>query len=1833
MRRSLIALALSLLAPFAVAQSILTIAGGGTDDGQLASAVPLYGPRGLLFDKDGNLYVTETNSGRVRRIDAVTGRIFSIAGNGAAGFSGDGSAAIGATLNNPTTIALDENGNLFIADSGNDRIRRVDAKTGVITTFAGGGTQPENNLGDGGAANAAVLKRPWGLVFSGGYLWFSEAAYDGHRIRRINMQSNVIETAAGPAHGVESGFVDGPGPTARFNSPLGLAADPAGNIYVADLANHRVRKIDANLNVTTIAGNGQPGNAGDGNAATAAQLENPVALAFDTNGNLVIGQIGRLRKIDKTTGIITTLADAFGLIGGLAFDKSGNAYVEDDAYGTIRKWTASTGETTTFAGGGTFIGDGRVAVAAILNLPLGIRVNKRGDILFADSNAGVLRKIDAANGTIRTIAGQVGRAYAENQEGIDAVDAVIGGVLDIALDSAENIYTADPHNLKIWKIDTNGKISTFVSIDNLYPSALAVDGSDNLYIADRNHHVIHRVDGKTKEVTVYAGKGTAGFSGDNGAATAAELNEPNGVAFDADGNLFIADSMNGAIRRVDARTKTITTVAGRGTPPDGIGDNGPATEAALAPQHIAVHRPTGDLYIADQNGHRIRKIDAKTQKITSIAGSAQYYFLGDFAGDNGPATSAKMNFGFTISGVAVTDNGDVFISDSANNRIRAVYACRTLDPTALTSPADGASRSPSLAWRDVPGAFRYDLYLDTVNPPVRIVANDLAETSFTPSNLLPGTRYYWRVVAKGDAYCTPRATSSSAVATFTTGGGCTLPSFDTTFPADGASISESTIAPTWQTVPGASSYDLFLGGVNPPPLFAADAHSGAVNVTVRGTIFWFVVAHAACDSQVTSVTPVRSFSAASQCQPGSVTVSTSSPQNGATEVAVPVTLTWTSQNAPSFTVDFGTSNPPPTYATGVVNSSLTIANLNPGTTYYWRVTANGCGQPVSSAVASFTTRACTVPSAPSFIFTPPSVTSGSTYTVVWSAAAGLDAGGGYLVERSTSATFVTIVDAQVTQSRAAAFVAGAPGTIYHRVRAIPACDPTKPGPVSDFRTVTVTEAPPNVVFTVSPPAAITAVGERIDSVRGTFTLENIASAPLQVIVGRQELGGAPPFFSIVDPSGTDSAFVTLQPHMPHTFEVRYAGPRNDQAGSYEGVIFAAATGKPLAVTPYAFVNLKVGGGGSTPPQFRIGQVPADYAAFAPFAASGDDAQRTPLSVTIANTGSTPMELAAEIGPEVWLVPEAGWNATPLAPNSSRTINLNTRRSRAPGGSALPRYTYFTVRTKDGGSARLLVQDNDTLSTANGRSSRLDASDSTLIVPEVTSRLSSNNTPVVSRMWITNIGGEAVQVELTYTPQGADGFDATQVRRAIVVVPPNDVATITDPLVQIFNVTRPARGTIEVRLPRERLGFVSVSASTVALGAGTSFTMPIVGRGAGARASSPQTLLNVMKNSGAKTALTLVETSGVDSANVTVRVFAANGESIGTVQSAVPRYGMTRFDDIAASVQSNSIDGGRIEITVPAGSGASIAALGTTEDSSGERGAVSLAASFTQTEGAASLARRMLGSDATPTVTTVVPVLPGTTAKTEVVFSAPSGFTSTFSTLFRLANGTQSGETKSLTVPGGVSIVFHDVLANLFNLGTAVPGSMSVSSTNGGRVTAVLEKTNPTSSAPSTTLPLPTSASDLLTSASLLSQRPLFYDGLEQSTDPTRGSRWMLVLNEVGGASGSLTVRLYEASNRTTPIAQKDFAITPNQQLTLDTVFAQLGLDAPDRKKDRTNVQVVVLASSGSAKVAATAISIDNKTGDTQAHALTPGSALPSVSVVTPIIPTVQTPTRRRASGH
>jgi hypothetical protein len=900
--------------------------------------------------------------------------------------------------------------------------------------------------------------------------------------------------------------------------------------------------------------------------------------------------------------------------------------------------------------------------------------------------------------------------------------------------------------------------------------------------------------------------------------------------------------------------------------------------------------------------------------------------------------------------------------------------------------------------------------------------------------------------------------------------------------------------------------------------------------------------------------------------------------------------------------------------------SQSLDALAAGTTYFWRVAGKSpCAQggEASSAVASFTTKSdCGTPGATTLLFVPPSVSAGATYAIVWAPAAGLDAEGGYLVERSTSASFAN-AETQVTSTTAASFLATSPGTYFHRVRAVAGCDPTHTGPPSDAKSVVVTSAPPNVIFTVPPAARITNLGEKLEDAAGSFTIENIGSDPVQVFVGRQELGGSRPFFNIAE----DAAFVTLQPRTPRTFTILYSGPPSDVAGAYQGVIFVAATGKGLASTPYAFVNLKVGGGAAAKPQFLVDNAPSDYAAFGGF--SGDDADRAPLTITIKNSGATPMQLGAEIGPEVWLAPEAGWNAAPLDPGASRNVKLFTRRALAPSGSPLPRYTYFTVRTKDGQSARLLVQDNDRVAVAAGRTTALDVVARSFIVPEVVSRTSARGNRVVSRLTLSNLGGDAVQAELTFTPSGRDGFDATTVKRVVIVVPPNDVVTLTDPLVQLFAAAPPANGQIEVRIPSERLGLVNVRASIVVLGGGAGgFGTPVVNRGDGARAGAPHAL-DLLTSSPAT--ITLAETSGRDSATVSL---LAAGQLISS--QTLARYGSARIDNVTAP---------RLEIRVDSGGG-SVIGLATIANAAGESGATVLSQPATATNTVSSIfhAYSTAVPNDTPSVTTVVPILGKPTSSG----SAPSYVTSLgfiaaaagdFKATFRDAGSAATNVVKTVTVGAGTTKFYADVVKDLFGV-TPVAGTVFVQAPPGGKVVATLMTS--ASSTPSSFLNLPTNLGEALTSASGAAKRPLYYDGLEQSTDPTRGARWLLVLNEVSGSTGFVNVKLYEAANRTSAIADKDLAIKAFQQVTLDTVFGALGLDAPDRRKDRANVQIVVTATAGNATIAATAVAIDNASGDTKTFQLVPtvGSGTPNIAFTAPVLtqpPPSGPPPRRRAA--
>src|ERR1700744_5719507 len=346
---------------------VTTAAGNGTagysGDGGPATSAGLNRTEGVATDSAGNLYIADWQNNRIRKVDAGTGVITTVAGNGTAGFSGDGAAATSAMLKGPTGVGVDSAGNLYIADQANNRVRKVDG-TGVITTIAGNGTAAFS--GDGGAATSAAMYSPTDLTFdSAGNLYIADNA--NNRIRKVAAGTGIITTYAGNGTAGFSGN-GGVATSAALNSPAGIVIDSAGNLYIADVGNNRIRKVVAGTGIiTTYAGSGTAGFAGDGGAATSAQFSTPARVTLDKAGNLFIADQGnnRVREIFQSTGIITTVAGngtagfsgdggpgtaaAFNTPLGIAIDGAGSLYISDFGNNRIRKLaiTANNFPTTT----------------------------------------------------------------------------------------------------------------------------------------------------------------------------------------------------------------------------------------------------------------------------------------------------------------------------------------------------------------------------------------------------------------------------------------------------------------------------------------------------------------------------------------------------------------------------------------------------------------------------------------------------------------------------------------------------------------------------------------------------------------------------------------------------------------------------------------------------------------------------------------------------------------------------------------------------------------------------------------------------------------------------------------------------------------------------------------------------------------------------------------------------------------------------------------------------------------------------------------------------------------------------------------------------------------------------------------------------------------------------------------------------------------------------------------------------------------------------------------------------------------------------------------------
>jgi sugar lactone lactonase YvrE len=635
------------------------IAGSGADgfsgDGGSATSARLSGPGGVSVDSAGNLFISDYQNNRIRKVSS-SGIITTVAGGGS-NVLGDGGPATSARLDRPNGVTVDSAGNIFIADYGHGRIRKV-SSSGIITTVAGGGS---NAPVDGGTATSIALTYIAGVaVDSANNLYFAENSKD--RIYKVSSSGIITTVAGGGTNRLGNG---GPATAAQLSDPAGVAVDSAGNLFIAD--GGYIRKVSTLGIITIVAGGGGPADRlGDGGPATSAELYDPTGVSVDSAGNLFIADNRRIRKV-SSSGIITTVA--------------GNG-------------KSSIG----------FSGDGGPATSARLSSPSNVTVDSEGNLFIVDRDNQRIRKVSPL-GIITTVAGDgsiscelLGCHGNYGGDGGSATAAKLNDPGGVAIDSAGNLFIADFGNRRVRKVSPSGIISTVAgggtnelgdggpatSATLNSPAGVAIDSAGNLFIADFNDRRIRKVSSSGIITTIAGGGSASNRLGDDGPATSAQLGGPSGVAVDSAGNLFIADELGNRIRKVST-LGIITTVAGNGS--SGYsGDGGPATSARLSlPSDVAVDS-AGNLFIADSFNNRIRKVSS-SGIIATVAGDGSF----GYSGDGGLAISAQLDDPF---GVAVDSTGNLYVADTNNSRIRKVTKPNVSIPLALN--AGGAGQSSTL---------------------------------------------------------------------------------------------------------------------------------------------------------------------------------------------------------------------------------------------------------------------------------------------------------------------------------------------------------------------------------------------------------------------------------------------------------------------------------------------------------------------------------------------------------------------------------------------------------------------------------------------------------------------------------------------------------------------------------------------------------------------------------------------------------------------------------------------------------------------------------------------------------------------------------------------------------------------------------------------------------------------------------------------------------------------------------------------------------------------------------------------------------------------------------
>jgi hypothetical protein len=676
---------LALMAVSAAAQQnqINTVVGGGPNDMPALDA-DIYGAYQVALDSSGNFYIAAYNQQRVFKVTPA-GFLTVVAGNGLAGYSGDGvtGGAAQAMLNYPEGVAVDSNGNVYIADTDNCVIRKVTTSTNTITTVAG----VQGNcgyIGDGTPATSFDVSNPAQLaVDSSNNVFIADSS--NAIIRKLTVSTNTISTVAGTYGNAYAYCTNGTLATkCGFSQTPSVAVDSSDDIFLTDPSACVVYKVtNLTSKISTIAGNN--------------------ALGCGYNG-------------DNITATSAQISTQYGY-GSLAVNSAGTQVWLADFYNSEVRLIAVGGKINDVAGyygcGGYLNGIGGPATSACVDYPYGIAADSAGDLFLTQSyyygnDVYVLEVPCSLGGTctppagdtadnIYAVAGNGSSNDATPVNGVPALGVTLYYPAGVYQDSSDNIFIADTNNQFVRELlnssgDVNafagdgtagyggdGGLATAPAAEVYYPNGVARDASGNIFFADQDNSIIREVDA-AGTITTFAGTPQSpGYSGDGGAATGALLYYPTDVSVDSFGNMFIADTYNQVIREIVCSTtgtytctppagKTagfIYTVAGNNTAGDGYsGDGGSATSAKLNYPQSAATDSDGNLYIADSYNHRIREVSAATQIINTVAGNGNPGFTGD-----GPALENSLYYPYAVRADA---NGNIFISDTSNNRMRWV---------------------------------------------------------------------------------------------------------------------------------------------------------------------------------------------------------------------------------------------------------------------------------------------------------------------------------------------------------------------------------------------------------------------------------------------------------------------------------------------------------------------------------------------------------------------------------------------------------------------------------------------------------------------------------------------------------------------------------------------------------------------------------------------------------------------------------------------------------------------------------------------------------------------------------------------------------------------------------------------------------------------------------------------------------------------------------------------------------------------------------------------------------------------------------------------------------